>query len=60
MTTEQILHRLIGDVREQQVAAQAAIKSCGKKYTEVQTIVYCARILNKIDNILRSAERSIE
>jgi hypothetical protein len=61
MTTDKILHKLIGDIREQQVAGQAAIKLCVKnKYTEAKTLVICAKVYAQIDNILRDAEKEIK
>ena len=60
MNQEQILYKLIGDIREQQVAGQSAIKLCAKnKYTEAQTLTVCATVLNKIDKILRMAEKEV-
>jgi hypothetical protein len=60
MTTDKLLHKLIGDVREQQVVGQAAIKLCArKKYTETKVILICALALARIDKILRTAESEI-
>lgn len=57
MTTEQILHKLIADVREHTIAGHAALTS--RSYGIIQANIYGVRKFQTIEKILIEVEKEL-